>query len=144
MRVHGGYAPSKRTRHARQLSSPEREEISRGLAQGLSVREIARRLSCSPSTISREVRRHGGAKSYRANVADQEALANALRPKECKLASRPKLCDLIADKLRSKWSPQQISGWLSRHFPYDEEMQISHETIYKSLYVQARGIMREN
>jgi len=143
IRVEGGYEPVKRTRHQRHLSLMEREEISIGLAQQLSIRAIAKRLSRSPSTISREVLRHGGAKSYRASQADHQAWVNALRPKDCKLTSSPKLCQLITDKIQEKWSPQQISGWLARKFTYDQTMQISHETIYRSLYVQARGVLKK-
>jgi len=143
VRLTGGYPPPKRTRNCRHLSLAEREEISRGLVQQLSIREIAIRLSRAPSTISREVNRNGGMKSYRANQADRQAWGNALRPKTCKLALCPGLCQLIADKLQEKWSPQQISGWLKRRFAYDSGMQISHETIYKSLYVQARGVLKK-
>ncbi len=144
IRIHGGYAPPIRSRNQRHLSLPEREEISRGIAQKCSIREIARQLSRAPSTISREIKRHGGVKLYRANEADSDALKRALRPKTCKLALSPSLCELIAEKLEEKWSPQQISGWLHRCFPYDKDMQISHETLYKSLYIQARGVLKKD
>jgi IS30 family transposase len=129
IRIHGGYAPPIRSRNQGHLSLPEREEISRGIAQHCSIREIARQLSRAPSTVSREIKRHGGVKLYRANEADSDALKRALRPKICKLALFPNLRELFAEK----WSPQQISGWLHRCFPYDKDMQIFHETLYKSL-----------
>ena len=97
----------------------------------------------SPSTISRELNRHGGATCYRATHADQMAWQNASRPKPCKLAASPVLCDFITEKLQHKWSPQQISGWLSRHWVDNKDMQISHESIYKSLYLQARGVLKK-
>lgn len=124
------------------LSFREREEISRGLSAGLTLRKIAQNLERSPSTISREVKRHGGVDAYRAESADKAAWANAKRPKPCKLAQKP-LQNIVVDKLMSDWSPQQISGWLKREFPNDESLQVSHETIYKSLYIQARGVLKK-
>jgi IS30 family transposase len=143
IRIHGGFAPPVRARSIRHLTLSEREEISRGLAQKESIRGIAIKLNRSPSTVSREIKRHGGTRCYRAHKADQAAWGSSLRPKVCKLATHRTLCDLIGAKLERKWSPQQISGWLARNYPYDSDMQISHETIYKSLYVQARGVLKK-
>lgn len=143
IRLNGGFSPPQRERSSRHLSLSEREEISRGIAQGCSIRMIADKLNRSASTVSRELIRHGGAVAYRATNADQIAWKNASRPKACKLASRPVLCDFITEKLQHKWSPQQISGWLSRHWVDNKDMQISHETIYKSLYLQARGVLKK-
>jgi transposase, IS30 family len=125
------------------LSLREREEISRGLAAGESRRAIARRLGRSPSTIVREVARNGEARRYRACVADRAALGRARRPKASKLASCPRLRAVVESKLEVRWSPQQISGWLVEEFPDDPEMRVSHETIYLSLFVQARGALRK-
>jgi IS30 family transposase len=125
------------------LSLREREEISRGLAAGESRRSIARRLGRSPSTIVREVARNGDVRRYRACMADRAALARARRPKVAKLAACPRLRAVVESKLESRWSPQQISGWLVEEFPHDPEMRVSHETIYLSLFVQARGALRK-
>ena len=125
------------------LSLREREEISRGLAAGESRRSIARRLGRSPSTIAREVTRNGDARRYRACTADRAALARARRPKISKLAACPRLRAVVESKLEVRWSPQQISGWLVTEFPNDPEMRVSHETIYLSLFVQARGALRK-
>ena len=124
------------------LSLAEREEISRGLAGGESLRSIARRLGRAPSTVSREVASHGGAGRYRACVADRSAVRSMRRPKPAKLAQCPRLRAVVEAKLELRWSPQQISGWLALAFPDDPEMRVSHETIYLSLYVQARGALR--
>ncbi len=132
-----------RTRSPLRLSLAEREEISRGVAAGESLRSIARRLGRSPSTVSREVAGNGGARRYRAVVADRAALKRARRPKPAKLAVHPELCALVESKLELRWSPQQISGWLSETFPDRPEMQVSHETIYLSLFVQSRGALRK-
>jgi len=140
---YGGIQPPKRKRADVTLSLSEREEISRGLALNLSYREIAKRLNRSPSTISREVARHGGAKAYRANKADKKAWENAKRPKPCKLAHNKELCMLIARKLKCRWAPQQISGWLKRTYPNNQEYHVSHETIYKTLYIQTRGALKK-
>ncbi len=121
----------------------EREEISRGLGSGESLRSIARRLARAPSTVSREVARHGGRARYRANHADYEASVSALRPKPCRLALNGRLRKVVASKLALEWSPEQISGWLKIRYPDDESMQISHETIYKSLFIQARGVLKK-
>jgi IS30 family transposase len=138
----GGIAPSGRIR-AVVLKMAEREEISRGLSSGESFRSIARRLGRAPSTVSREVARHGGGARYRANHADYEASVSALRPKPCRLALNGRLRQVVASKLALEWSPEQVSGWLRIRYPDDESMQISHETIYKSLFIQARGVLKK-
>jgi IS30 family transposase len=138
----GGIAPSGRIR-AVVLKMAEREEISRGLSSGESFRSIARRLGRAPSTVSREVVRHGGGARYRANHADYEASVSALRPKPCRLALNGALRKVVASKLALEWSPEQVSGWLRIRYPDDESMQISHETIYKSLFIQARGVLKK-
>jgi len=124
------------------LSLVEREEISRGLAGGESLRTIARRLGRAPSTVSREVAGNGGRGRYRACRADQAALRRMGRPKPSKLVSCPRLRAVVEAKLELRWSPQQISGWLVEQFPDDPEMRVSHETIYLSLFVQSRGALR--
>ena len=131
------------TRSPLRLSMAEREEISRGLVAGESLRSIARRLNRSPSTVSREVGRHGGPRGYRAVAADRRAVRSMRRPKVCKLASNHRLRAVVEDKLELDWSPQQISGWLVVEFAEDLEMRVSHETIYLSLFVQARGALRK-
>jgi IS30 family transposase len=125
------------------LSLSEREEISRGMAAGASMRKIASAIRRAPSTVSREIARHGGRKRYRASEADQRAWGRARRPKPCRLAAHRRLQKIVAEKLSLEWSPEQISGWLKRHYLGDEEMQISHETIYRSLFVQARGVLKK-
>ena len=139
----GGYVPAPRWRSGRALSLAEREEISRGLAEGASLRTIARRLGRAPSTVSREVSRHGGRFDYRAAVADGRAWDRSRRPKPCKLARSPQLRELVAGKLADDWSPEQISGWLARTYPDEHALQVSTETIYRSLFVQARGVLRK-
>lgn len=138
----GGIAPAPRRRAAIALSPGEREEISRGLAVGQSIRHMASRLGRAPSTISREIRRNGGASSYRAGVADAKAWERARRPKVCRLAQLPRLRRVVAAKLRADWSPQQIAAWLMETYPHDPTLHISHETIYRTLYVQARGALK--
>ncbi len=138
----GGIRPVARRRAPLRLSFTEREEISRGLAAGLSLRAIARSLGRAPSTISREVDR-GGRRRYRAAWAEQVAWDLATRPKPTKLSLRPALAELVAAKLALDWSPQQIAGWLKSEYPDDAEMQVSHETIYRSLFVQSRGELRK-
>lgn len=140
--VRGGLPPRARRRSPRVLSLAEREEISRGLAQGDSFRAIARRLGRVPSTISREVARHGGRAHYRAAPADRRAWARARRPKLCRLAQYATLRERVRAKLQADWSPQQIAAWLRRQYPDDRTMWISHETIYRTLYVQARGALK--
>lgn len=137
----GGYTPPNRKRSLHHLSLLEREEISRGLAEGLSLRKIAIRLGRPTSTISREVQRHGRRGNYRAALADQFAYKNARRPKPCKLAENKQLCRIVTEKLESDWSPEQIAGWLKSNYE-DECFHISHEAIYRSLFVQSRGVLR--
>ena len=139
----GGIRPVERTRSARCLSLAEREEISRGLVAGRSIRSIAAELGRAPSTVSREIRRNEGRRRYRASKADAAAWERAERPKTCKLALYPALAREVAEKIRQFWSPYQIAGWLKRHYPDDEGRQVSHETIYKSLYIQARGALKK-
>jgi IS30 family transposase len=139
----GGLAPPARTRAPRVLSLAEREEISRGLATSESLRAIARRLGRAPSSLSREIRRHGGPSRYRALDADTAAWQRARRPKRCRLATDPRLCRLVAAKLRADWSPQQIAAWLMSTYPDAPTMHVSHETIYRTLYVQARGALKQ-
>lgn len=139
----GGVRPRRRTRSSRSLSLAEREEISRGIAAGRTLRSIALRLGRSPSTISRELARNGGRCSYRAHQADQAAWDRALRPKVCKLAGNPALARQVARQLQRLWAPQQIAGWLKRRYPDDEDRRVSHETIYKTLFIQARGALKK-
>jgi IS30 family transposase len=139
----GGLLPRVRRRSARALTFAEREEVSRGVCAGRSLRSIARGLGRAPSTVSREVARHWGRSGYRANHADYEASVAALRPKPCRLALNARLCRAVAGKLALEWSPEQISGWLKKHYPTDETMHVSHETIYKSLFIQARGVLKK-
>jgi transposase, IS30 family len=141
--LHGGIAPAPRRRAVAALKLEEREEISRGIAAGRSLRRIARGLGRSPSTISREIRRHGGLRAYRANRADRGAWERALRPKPCRLALHRELRWRVAQKLALQWSPEQISGWLKQQFPTDRDMRISHEAIYRSLFVQTRGVLKK-
>jgi IS30 family transposase len=138
----GGIRPPQRTRAARCLSLSEREEISRGVVAGRSMRWIANKLGRAPSTISREIRRNRGRRSYRAHKADAATWERAKRPKSCKLVLHPTLARLVAQKLQGFWSPEQIAGWLKTEFPDREHYQVSHETIYKSLYIQARGALK--
>src|SRR3954464_5774854 len=139
----GGIRPAPRRRSAGRLSLGEREEVSRGLAAGLSLRSIAAGLGRAPSTISREVAAQGGQGGYRAAPADQLAWARARRRKACKLATRPALRAIVVEKLKQEqWSPQQIAGWLKTTYPADPEMQVSHETIYRTLFIQSRGALR--
>jgi IS30 family transposase len=143
LRRHGGIAPLERRRAARALRLEEREEISRALASGESLRSVARALRRAPSTISREVRRHQGLGGYRACEADRSAWDRALRPKACKLARHRRLQQAVARKLARNWSPQQISVWLERHYAGDQTMRVSHETIYRTLFIQARGVLKK-
>jgi len=139
----GGIVPLPRRRAVGALRLEEREEISRGIATGRSIRRIARDLGRSPSTISREIRRNGGSQCYRASLADGHAWDRALRPKPCRLEHYAPLRWRIAQKLALQWSPVQIAGWLKQRFPTDPEMQLSHETIYRSLFIQARGVLKK-
>jgi IS30 family transposase len=140
---HGGIAPPVRRRSRRALTTAEREDISRGIASGCSMRVIAQHLSRASSTVSREVARHGGRAQYRANQADSQAWQSALRPKVCRLALHEKLGSLVASKLMQDWSPEQISGWLKQSYPDDESLRVSHETIYRTLFLQARGALKQ-
>ena len=143
IRSTGGFTPVERRRSRRSLSLAEREEISRGLVAGQSIRGMARQLKRAASTISREITRNGGIRRYRAAAADKRAWKQALRPKPCKLVLQAPLRQAVILKLETHWSPQQIAGWLKRTYPDREDMHISHETIYKSLYVQARGALKK-
>jgi IS30 family transposase len=140
---HGGIAPPVRRRSRRVLTLAEREDISRGIASGCSMRVIAQGLSRACSTVSREVARHGGRAQYRASEADRRAWGSALRPKTCRLATHRKLQEIVASKLILDWSPKQISGWLNRQYPNDQSLRVSHETIYRSLFIQARGALKQ-
>ena len=139
----GGVRPAPRRRSRLALTLSEREEISRGLVAGCSLRSIAKQLGRSPSTISREIHRHRHRRGYRASRADQAAWDRALRPKRCKLAEHRALARLVAKMLKASWSPEQIAGWLKRTYPDDENYQVSHETIYRSLFIQARGALKK-
>ena len=144
LKPHGGIRPVPRKRSRRTLSLSDREEISRGLACGVALRSIAAQLRRAPSTISRELRRNGGHRRYRAAAADKRAWDRALRPKTCKLARHEQLRQLVAAKLSENWSPEQIAGWLRHTYRDDEAHQVSHETIYRSLFVQARGVLKKD
>jgi IS30 family transposase len=139
----GGIAPAARRRSRLALTLAEREDISRGIASGWSMREIARRMNRAASTVSREVRRNGDRPAYRAHDADCQAWVSALRPKRCLLAMNRKLRDIVASKLILDWSPEQISGWLKSQYPNDESMRVSYETVYRSLFIQARGVLKK-
>ena len=139
----GGIRPLERKRSRLALTLSEREEISRGLGAGDSLRSIGRRLRRQASTISREVTRNGGRDDYRATTSDKAAWDRAHRPKLCKLACNPDLCRAVSIKLKRLWSPQQIAGWLKRQHPGDEQRRVSHETIYRTLFVQARGALKK-
>ncbi len=140
---YGGIRPSPRRRSRLALTLSEREEISRGIVAQRSIRSMALLLGRSPSTVSREVCRNGGYDQYRAAVADEQAWSRARRPKRCKLAGHPWLRQAVAKKLRLNWSPEQIAGWLKRVHPGEGSYQVSHETIYRSLFVQARGVLKK-
>jgi IS30 family transposase len=142
IRLRGGVAPCERRRSRLALTLVEREEISRGVAAGESARAIAARLGRSPSTVTRELNRHHGRRGYRAGEADQRTWESARRPQLCKLARQPALRELVAGKLEQDWSPEQIAGWLKARFPLDQTMRVSHETIYLTLFIQARGALK--
>ena len=139
----GGIRPPPRQRSRLALTLAEREEISRGLVAGCSIRSMASFLGRAVSTVSREINRNGGGRRYRAATADKRAWDRSLRPKACKLVRYPRLRQVVASKLRRNWSPEQIAGWLKRTYPHDETTQVSHETIYRSLFVQARGALKK-
>ena len=139
----GGIRPPTRTRSRLALTMAEREEISRSLVAGHSIRLIALQLGRAPSTVSREIGRNGGLHRYRASHADQAAWDRACRPKVCKLVQAPQLAQLVAQRLQMQWSPEQIAGWLQRTYPNEPSYQVSHETIYRSLFIQARGALKK-
>ena len=139
----GGIRPATRRRSRVALTLSEREEISRGVAAGQSLRWIAASLGRAPSTVSREIKRNGGRHRYRASQADQAAWDRAHRPKTCKLVENRALALIVAEKLRLQWAPEQIAGWLKHMYTDNEHMQVSHETIYKSLFIQARGALKK-
>ena len=139
----GGIRPPQRRRSRQALTLAEREEISRGVATGQSLRCIAASLGRAPSTVSREVNRNGGRQAYRANKAEQAAWGRAHRAKTCKLAQNRALALIVAEKLQLEWSPDQIAGWLKSTYPDDANDQVSHETIYKTLFIQARGALKK-
>lgn len=139
----GGIRPAQRHRSRLALSVAEREEISRAVVAGKSIRAIAVSLGRAPSTVSREIKRNDGLERYRASQADQHAWDRARRPKPCKLVVNRKLADIVACKLQLEWSPEQIAGWLKQAYASDEDYHVSHETIYRSLYIQARGALKK-
>ena len=141
--VTGGIRPAPRCRSRWALTLAEREEISRAVVAGHSIRSIATQLGRAPSTISREIKRNGGQESYRASQAEESAWDRGRRPKTCKLAQNRALARLVAGKLQRRWSPQQVAGWLKRTYPDDTSRQVSPETIYRSLFIQARGALKK-
>jgi len=143
LRYHGGIQPRQRARCLSSLSLEEREEISRGLAANCSIRSIASHLERSPSTVSREINRNGGIYKYRAAEAENAAWKRAKRPKRCVLAENDELRTIVTRKLSEDWSPEQISSWLKLIYPKNESLRVSHETIYRSLFIQTRGLFRK-
>ena len=139
----GGIRPAPRRRSRLALTLAEREEISRGVVAGHSIGSIATSLGRAASTVSREINRNGGRRQYRASQAEQRAWHRAHRPKTCKLAGNRALARIVAKKLQLEWAPRQIAGWLKRTYPDNETCQVSHETIYKSLFIQARGALKK-
>lgn len=139
----GGICPAQRCRSRLSLTLAEREEISRAVVAGKSIRHIAAALGRAPSTVCREIKRNGGLEKYRAIQADQCAWDRARRPKPCKLVVNRTLAHIVAGKLQLQWSPEQISGWLKQAYASDEGYHVSHETIYQSLYIQARGALKK-
>jgi len=125
------------------LTLAEREEISRAMVEGQSIRSVAARLGRAPSTVSREIKRNGGQSDYRATEADSAAWDRALRPKHCKLVENIALARIVTNKLRLLWSPEQIAGWLKHTYPHDESQRVSHETVYRSLFIQSRGALKK-
>ena len=140
---HGGIQPAQRCRSRLALTLAEREEISRAVVAGQSIRSIATSLGRAPSTICREIKRNGDQECYRANQADQAAWDRARRPKTCKLAENRTLAHIVAAKLQLQWSPEQVAGWLKCTYPSDKNYQVSHETIYRSLFIQTRGALKK-
>ncbi|QJR34470.1 IS30 family transposase [Gemmatimonas groenlandica] len=143
IRAHGGYTPAVPHRATTALTPDEREVISRGLADGQSARALARALNRAPSTVTREIARNGGPSRYRAVAAEAAAWQRAARPQPCRLATHGPLRRLVAAKLAAQWSPAQITGWLRRTYPTENAFHVSHETIYRSLFVQARGVLKK-
>ena len=143
LQLYGGITPRTRQRSKWALTLGEREEISRGLASKIPLRQIAKKLGRAPSTVSREINRHGGRKNYRAILADERAWHLSRRLKICKHEQEPRLRRVVSEKLSLQWSPEQISGWLKREYSQDGIMQISHETIYRSLFIQSRGVLKK-
>ena len=143
LQTSGGIAPAKRRRSSRVLSLVEREEISRGIAAGYTIRRIAQGLGRAVSTVSQEISRHGGCERYRAAEADLQAWESARRPKLCLLSKNQQLQRIVAVKLMDDWAPQQIANWLKAEYPENPELWVSHETIYRSLFVQARGALKK-
>ena len=139
----GGIRPRQRSRSRLALTLSEREEISRGIVAGHSLRSIAKAVCRAASTVSREVNRNGGRQGYRAIRSEQAAWQRSHRPKRCKLVQNRALARIVAHKLKQLWSPEQIAGWLKRTYPEDEDYRVSHEIIYRSLYVQARGALKK-
>ena len=139
----GGIRPAPKRRSPLALTLAEREEISRGIVAGESIRSMALALGRAPSTLSREIQRNGGRQDYRASQADQAAWDRARRPQSCKLANNRQLARIVAQKLKFQWSPRQIAGWLKRTYPNDETYQVSHETIYRTLFIQTRGALKK-
>lgn len=141
--ANGGISPKTRIRSCKSLTLEEREEISRGLAAKQTIRQIANKLNRSPSTVSREINRNGGKINYRANEAENRAWKAASRPKQCKLEEDLLLKKIVSDKLSLNWSPEQISGWLKKKYPEDSSMWVSHETIYKGIFIQSKGVLNK-
>jgi IS30 family transposase len=141
--LRGGYSPPSRRRARHQLTLAQREEISRGISAGLSARCIARQMGVQPSTVCREIKRNGGCSAYRAMLAEKAAWRRARRPKPCLLRQRPRLCAYVVRGLQRRWSPEQIAARVARHYPHDHSMRVSHETIYRTLFVQSRGALRK-
>lgn len=139
----GGFRPPARSRRSTALTLAEREDISRAVVNCQSIRSIAALLGRAPSTISREIKRNGGRSDYRATEADNAAWDRSLRPKQCKLVENRALAHVVTDKLRRLWSPEQIAGWLKHTYPCDESHHVSHETIYRSLFIQACGALKK-
>ncbi len=139
----GGFIPAVRKRSRWALTLAEREEISRGMAMAFSIRQIAATLGRAPSTVSREIHRHGGAHTYRTAEADTQAWTHSRRPKPCRLATSPMLQQIVASKLALEWSPEQVAGWLKLEFPDQGTMRVCHETIYRSLFIQVRGVLKK-
>jgi IS30 family transposase len=140
---YGGYTPPPRRRAQDRLTPAQREEISRGISAQLSARCIAQLIGKHHSTVSREILRNGGPGAYRACEAERASWHRARRPKCCVLRRRPRLCGYVVRGLQRRWSPQQIAARLERDYPHDQSMRVSHETLYRTLFVQSRGALRK-